>query len=122
MEKWSAGFYSGCDMLVEVVKEKFLGVGLSGFKAEDYTDQASGEVGSPMSEEMLDVEVGGAILEVVVEEWETSGVVPVPMSVDSPSLILEISLANPMAVDASLASINQALLSLMMILGGAPED
>ncbi|KAB1212839.1 hypothetical protein CJ030_MR5G010139 [Morella rubra] len=122
MEKWSAGFYFGCDMLVEVVKEKFLGVDLSGFKAEDYTDQASGEVGSPMFEEMLDVEVGGAILEVVVEEWETSGVVPVPMSVNSPSLILEISLANPVVVDASLASINQALLSLMMISGGAPED
>lgn len=101
MAEWSAGFYFGCDMLVEVVKEKFFGVDLSGFKAEDYTDQASGEVGSPMSEEMLDVEVGGAILEVVVEEWETSGVVLVPMSVDSPSLISKISLADLMVVDAS---------------------
>lgn len=71
---------------------------------------------------MSNAEVGGVIPEVVVEKGEISGVVPVPMAVDSPSPVLEISLVDSVAVNASLASIDQAALSLMVILGGALED
>ncbi|KAB1199720.1 hypothetical protein CJ030_MR0G015022 [Morella rubra] len=103
---WSAGFYYSFDTLVEIAKEKFPGVDLSDLKVEDYADDAGGEVGSPLAEETLEVELGGATPEVVVEKGETSGTVPVPLIANLPSPVLEISLANPTTVDTSLASID----------------
>lgn len=44
------------------------------------------------------------------------------MSVNSPSPILEIFLANPVVMDASLASIKEVALPLMVISGGAADD
>ncbi|KAB1209443.1 hypothetical protein CJ030_MR6G023774 [Morella rubra] len=75
-----------------------------------------------MAEEMLETEYGWVTLEVVVEKGETSGAVPIPVAINSPLPILEISLAYPMAVDTSLASIDQATLYLMVISGGGAED
>lgn len=78
-------------------------------------------MGSPLATEVPDVELGGAALEAVVEEEETSRVAPALMSANSPSPISEIFLTNPPVVDASLASIDQAALSLMVISRGGLE-
>lgn len=119
--EWSARFYSEFDTLVEVVKDKFPGVELSGLKAEDYADEVGAEVGSPLAAKVPKVEFGCANPEAVAEGEGTSGAIPIPMSANSPLPIPEISLADQLAVDASLASIDQAALSLMVISKGGLE-
>ncbi|KAB1210052.1 hypothetical protein CJ030_MR6G004338 [Morella rubra] len=115
MTDWSAGFYSGIDTLVKVAKEKFSDVDLTILKAEDYADQAGSEVSSPMAEEGPNLEVGVVPLGVVAEEGVTSGANVVALPLNSPFPIPEISLAYPVAMDLSLVSIDQAVLSLIVI-------
>lgn len=57
----------------------------------------------------------------MAEGERTSGAVPTPMSANSPSPFLEISLVDPPIADASLVSIDQAAWSLMVISGGGLE-
>lgn len=121
MEEWSAGFYAGFDTAMEAVGDKFSSVDLSSIKAEDYAIEVGAEVGSPLAAKVLDVGLGGANSEAVAEGEGTSGLIPAPVTADSPSHISGISLANPPAVAVSLASIDQAALSLMVISGGGLE-
>lgn len=118
MAEWSVGFYAGFDTVVEAAKEKFSGVDLSFTKAEDYTEEIGAEAGSPSAAKVSTVEFGGMNLEVVFEGEGTSGLAPIPMTIESPSPVSEISLADPLVVAASLASIDQAALSLMVISRG----
>ncbi|KAB1209245.1 hypothetical protein CJ030_MR6G016113 [Morella rubra] len=121
MEEWSAGFYVGFDTAMEAVGDKFPRVDLSSIKAEDYAIEVGAEVGSPLAAEVPDAGLRGANPEAVAEGEGTSGLIPAPVTADSPSPIQEISLADPPAVAVSLASIDQAALSLMVILGGSLE-
>lgn len=59
--------------------------------------------------------------EATVELEGTSEVAPAPMTANSPSPIPEISLADPPAVATSLATVDQAALSLMVISRGSLE-
>lgn len=85
--------------------DKFFGVDLLGLKAEDYA-------------EVPVVEFGGVTLKVAVKGEGIGRIVLGLMLANSPSPIPDICLANPLAVDASLAFIDQAALSLMVIVRG----
>lgn len=107
MRKWSVGFYTGFDTLVKVAKDKFHGVDLSNLKAEDYTDHAGNEAGSPMSEEE-----GQVPSEAIWEEGSSSQLAVVALPTNSPSPVPEISLVDPL--------LNQLrVLLIEMLLGGS---
>lgn len=73
MAEWSTCFYSGFDMLVEVVKEKFPGVDLLGLKAEDYANEVGAEVGSLLDSEAPDAELEGLTMKLQLRGRELVG-------------------------------------------------
>lgn len=106
MAEQLAGFYSGFDTVVEVAKDKFLGVDLSSIKAEDYVDEIGSETCSPSTVEVPAVEFGWVNSEAVAKGEGTSELASTPISTESPSPVPKISLADPLAIAASLASID----------------
>ncbi|KAB1213278.1 hypothetical protein CJ030_MR5G009627 [Morella rubra] len=121
MAERSAGFYTRFDTVVEVAKDKFPSVDLSVIKAEDYAEEIGAEVGSPLVVEVPAAEFGKVNPEAVMEVEGTNMLVPTSMTGDSPSLVLGISLSDPPVVAVSLASIDQAALSPMVVSGGGLE-
>lgn len=121
MAERSVGFYTGFDTVVEVAKDKFPSVDLSVIKAEDYAEEIGVEVGSPLVVEVPAVEFGKVDPEAVMEGEGTSRLAPTSMTADSPSLVPKISLPDPPVVAASLALIDYAASSSMVISGGGLE-